>query len=146
MTREEALNDWLPIIRQMAKGTKVYEEALEMAIKALEQEPCEDAISRQAAINAAIEAADEWDGGGNRNREEIIAKALEQLPSVTPMPKMGKWERMSGLSEDMDDRYKCSKCGNVVHSTDRINLYTFHRWCGRCGSNNDIAKMQEVAE
>lgn len=39
MTKEEALNDWLPIIRQMVKGTEVYVEALDMAIKALEQQP-----------------------------------------------------------------------------------------------------------
>ena len=124
MTREEALNDWLPIIRQMAKGTKVYEEALEMAIKALEQEPCEDAISRQAAINAAIEAADEWDGGGNRNREEIIAKALEQLPSVTPQPKMGKWIKD-----------KCSICGE-----ERAWYGQNPPYCPDCGSYNGGAE------
>ena len=48
MTREEALNDWLPIIRQMVKGTEVYTEALDMAIEALEQEPCADMVSRDA--------------------------------------------------------------------------------------------------
>ena len=37
---------WEPQINQAAF------EALDMAIKALEQEPCEDTISRQAAIDA----------------------------------------------------------------------------------------------
>ena len=33
-----------------------YQEAKAMAIKALEQEPCEDAINRASAINAVSEA------------------------------------------------------------------------------------------
>ena len=48
----------------------------------------------------------------------------------------GQWLRMSDLSENDDDRYKCSRCGNVVHHKDKMNLYTFNRWCGRCGSDN----------
>ena len=48
----------------------------------------------------------------------------------------GKWLRMSDLSENDDDRYKCSRCGNVTHHRSRVNLYTFNSWCGRCGSDN----------
>lgn len=48
----------------------------------------------------------------------------------------GQWIRMSDLSEQEDDRYKCSHCGNVVHYKDKMNLYTFNSWCGRCGSDN----------
>lgn len=83
MTREEVAE----VNKILDYAEKVNSVAYKALKKALEQEPCGDAISRQAAINAAIEAADEWDGGGNRNREEIIAKALEQLPSVTPQQK-----------------------------------------------------------
>lgn len=53
----------------------------------------------------------------------------------TPLPK-GEWRRMSCLLEDEDDRYQCSRCGNVVHYRNMIDLYTFNGWCGRCGSNN----------
>jgi len=48
----------------------------------------------------------------------------------------GQWLRMSDLSEQEDNRYKCSRCGNVVHYNDKTNLYTFNSWCGRCGSDN----------
>ena len=48
----------------------------------------------------------------------------------------GEWLRMSDLSEQEDDRYKCSRCGNVVHHKNKMDLYTFNSWCGRCGSNN----------
>lgn len=58
--------------------------------------------------------------------------------------KHGSWLRMSDLSEDEDDRYKCSQCGNVVRSTNGVNLYTFHSWCGACGSlNNSLLAKYE---
>jgi len=48
-------------------------------------------------------------------------------------PRKGEWLRMSDLSEQEDDRYKCSRCGNVIHHKNKMNLYTFNSWCGRCG-------------
>lgn len=48
----------------------------------------------------------------------------------------GQWVRMSNLSEQEDDRYKCSYCGNVIHRKNKMDLYTFNSWCGRCGSDN----------
>ena len=41
---------------------------------------------------------------------------------VHEKPKRGKWLRMSDLSEEDDDRYQCSYCGNVVHYKDKTNL------------------------
>ena len=43
-----------------------------------------DLISRQAAIDAAIEAADDWDGGTNIGRQKRIEKAIKALPSAQP--------------------------------------------------------------
>ena len=48
----------------------------------------------------------------------------------------GKWLRLSDLPENEDTRYECPRCGNVVNYKSRIDLYTFSRWCGRCGSYN----------
>ena len=64
-----------------------------------------------------------------------IAEWLKELRVFKS--RKGQWLRMSDLSEQEDDRYKCSHCGNVVHYKDKMNLYTFNRWCGRCGSNNE---------
>lgn len=41
-----------------------------------------DSISRQAAIDAAIEAVDSWDGGCNIGRQKRIENYIKQLPSV----------------------------------------------------------------
>ena len=64
---------WEPQINQAAF------EALDMAIKALEQQPCEDTISRQAAIDELDKGAwgVEWD--------KTLAKTMiESLPSAQP--------------------------------------------------------------
>ena len=42
----------------------------------------DDSISRQAAIEAAIEGADEWDGGYSHSRDEAITNAIGKVPSV----------------------------------------------------------------
>lgn len=89
------------------------------------------------------------------SREEVISqleyclanftdykKALEETldkvkhTRTISLPK-GEWLRLSDLSENEDDRYKCSHCGNIVHHSSKMNLYTFNSFCGRCGSNNE---------
>lgn len=70
----------------------------------------------------------------------LAIKALEQEP------RKGEWLRMSDLSEQKDDRYKCSRCGNVIHYKNKMDLYTFNSWCGRCGSDNGRHINYEVEE
>ena len=44
-----------------------------------------DLIERQAAINAAIDAADDWDGGYSLSRQaDMIERAINNLPSAQP--------------------------------------------------------------
>ena len=59
-------------------------EALDMAIKALEQQPCGDTISRQTAIDAAIEATKKWDGLYPQGLNCEIQEAVNALPSAQP--------------------------------------------------------------
>lgn len=61
---------------------------------------------------------------------------LQLIEALEQQPRKGEWLRMSDLSESEDDRYKCSRCGDVIHHRDKMNLYTFNSWCGRCGSDN----------
>ena len=66
-------------------------------------------------------------------RKEKIGTGGQVMKEI---PRVGEWLRMSDLSEKDDNRYKCSRCGNVVHYKSRLDLYTFNSWCGRCGSDN----------
>ena len=87
MTREEASFILANIDRRVCDDE--LNEALDMAIKALEQEPCEDAISRQAALDLFT-----W-----TNTKEDVWRGIKGMPPVTPQPKTEcsceqiKWER-----------------------------------------------------
>ena len=83
----------------------------------------DDTISRQAAIDSAVEAADEWDGGYSRSREEIITMKLRMLPSV--QPRIGHW------IEDNEGYFYCDKCGKYP-----AYQITQTNYCPNCGSYN----------
>ena len=89
-------------------------EALDMAIEALDQEHCDDAISRQAVLDVI-------------EREEFKGDAIseiEKLPPVTPQQKMGKW-----IYHDLYIPYKheCSECGK--------RFGTDFNYCQNCGAD-----------
>lgn len=79
-------------------------------------------------------------------QQEMLLKAVNIIDeSLEQEPRKGEWLRMSDLSEQEDDRYKCSRCGNVIHHKNKMDLYTFNSWCGRCGSDNGRHINHEVA-
>ena len=47
-------------------------------------EQCEDAVSRKAAIDAAVEAVDKWYGKLDPEREIAVTRAILALPSAQP--------------------------------------------------------------
>ena len=74
-------------IRHIQTATDVDPWAAELAVEALkaqlsEEDTTSDCISRQAAIEAAIEGADEWGGGYSDSRDEAITNAIDKVPSV----------------------------------------------------------------
>jgi rubrerythrin len=120
MTREEALN----ILHNASVYHPNYLDALNMAIKALEQEPCEDAVSRQAVLDI------------NFNRiihttakpAEMVRQKVEQLSSVTPHPKTGHW-----IYEFEDwNKWTCSECGWSKRTDVHIKLG--YNYCPNCGT------------
>jgi predicted Zn-ribbon and HTH transcriptional regulator len=109
------------------------EEVLDMAIKALEQEPSGDLISRQLAIDtmAKLEQED-IDTYGCSIPEgfdgEKAIEALKQLPFVNLQERTGHW-MPSHIPESILD--ECSECGFSC------GAFTFN-YCPNCG-----AKMVE---
>ena len=88
MTREEAIEKlkWLLDCNYVDSFEEEENEAIKLAIKALEQEPCEDAISRQAVH----EAITRWAGSMSvlvalPTREvRPLLDSIHKLPSVNP--------------------------------------------------------------
>lgn len=126
MTREEASFILANIDRRVCDDD--LSEALDMAIEALEQEPCEDAISRQAVDDAICEYSRSCDVNYGQ-----IMEYIEKLPSVTPKQRTGHWiENTYELSREFwDSTTECSVCGYKLGGA-------MPNFCPNCG-----AKMAE---
>lgn len=130
MTNEEAraiLEEVKTIDDSMYQYNPAYLEALEMAIAALEAEPCEDAVKREAVLNTL----DAMDKALDENRtveayKELLKECYKELLPVIPKPRTGKW---------IDD--KCSVCGKGIE--DLISSPEWYRneepnFCPNCGA------------
>ena len=106
MTREEAKEVFLNrgFVNGYFDGDK-WRESIIVISKWLQQEPCEDAISRKAVLDA-IMANCIWENEYNLTSSRI-KKTVESLPSVTPKQKTGRW------IEHFDESgkwYECDQC------------------------------------
>ena len=121
LLKGECGDDWL--------SPKQYDDrvlALDMAIKSLEQEPCEDAMSRVDLIDK-LEIVDKRYGS---DFYWEVRKIIDSLPSVKPVHKTGKWENKSTNGHYFYG--KCSKCGQefCVDTWYTQNI----KYCSNCGA------------
>ena len=131
MTREEAITElkysiemihFDPVTGETSEWlneeNQRYVDACNIAIKALEQESCEDAISRQAVLDMM--------------NYGILEDNIKTMPSVTPQPKMGRWWERNTYPQECRC-WDCSECQETV--SERTN------YCPNCG-----AKMESEEE
>ena len=123
MTREEAKEklymEWQGSLEDNIDYAGVS-DAYKMAIEALEQQPCEDCISREAVLDLCDSKDPEY-------KVRYFKEDVECLPPVTPRPKTGRWTRVT------------DKAGHLVWECDcgwQQRFYT--NFCPDCG-----IKMQE---
>ena len=88
MTRSQAIN--------YLTSTGLTEEQVMEVVEALRQEPCEDAISREAVLNLINENIRIDD-----DKLELIAYFVENLPPVNPQSKTGWIPVSEKLPEDI---------------------------------------------
>lgn len=122
MTRKEA--------KEILENHPWKNEAMKMAIKALEQEPCEDCISRRE-LNNKIEMLDMRYGSDLRYGSDFYwgtKGIIDELPSVYPRQKVGHWETRNIFPNWL----YCSECDEPYGGNDTP------RYCPSCG-----AKMGE---
>ena len=88
-TNEEAIKN-LKKLKSFHNGS--YGTAINMAIKALEQQPCEDCISRSKALEMLGDEPENWTDTEKEIQEvndyRWFKSILESLPSVTPKQTM----------------------------------------------------------
>ena len=107
------------IIENLEEISKI----LDMAIEALDQEPCEDCISRKAVKELFQE-------GSVMGMYHFLG--IDELPSVTPARKKGKWCKQN---DDYNDWYECSECGygseGEMQYSSEYDVRT--NYCPQCG-------------
>lgn len=132
MTKDEQTIANLKKLKSIHNGS--YGADIDIAIKVLEQQPCEDSVSRQALLDSIAEI------DGNTNMDiytDEVREIINAIPSVTPTRKKGKWV---DIWKDGNRIYgcRCSECGK-----DPIDYtYGYEEWwfeelpkfCSNCGS------------
>lgn len=156
MTKEEIKNtpeivdfmlDKSVIADSRMKLHKRLEEICELAIKILEQEPC-DAISREDALMALTgkwTLTEEWTEEWTELTDKLIhrfIKRIKALPPVNPQPKIGHW-----VEENINEwshKVFCSECGcpppfehvsnGDVYSASGYGVSNKTKFCPNCGA------------
>ena len=96
----------------------------------LEQEPCEDAISRQTTINYLCKNMCWYDIDGNMadddEQEKAITDLINGIPPVQPIRPKGRW-----IGSAMLGTLRCSRCyGDCPMNGDFYNKTDFFPDCG----------------
>ena len=142
MNNEEAIRELKEYVRYGDEEFDTpFDKAIRFAIKALSQEPCEDAVSRQA-VN------DLYDRYHPTLATCVyeFGEELKALPSVNPC-KHGKWIQKEywsegcGMGETYGYYYECSKCGNLKKGGyDRCGV----NYCPNCGADMRLNEVKNV--
>ena len=140
MTREEAIE----ILKDGELNPCVTEdrEACDLAIKALEQQYCDDAVSRAEVINGLQKICDECDSefcGDCRIDTEGTSldsakEMLKRLPLVTPTRKKGKWIFTKTVFDRHGWTVECSSCHKKWKTYDEIRWKKENKFCPNCGA------------
>lgn len=127
-----------------------HEKALNLAIKALEQQPCEDCISREAVKEML---SDEWTKYMPMELDinlSFVMEKINELPSVTPKgvtitdfadrcrecgkQKVGKWKI---LDECANEGVYCSECHKKIFKLEFSPTMKWRnfKYCPNCGAD-----------
>ena len=106
--------------------------ALDVAVEALEQEPCNDAISRRAVLDTL----DKMDSVLDENRtveayKELLTACYKDLPSVIPTRKQMEWINIKKQLPPIGlDVLICDIDGDIylTHRTEHVgyNIWSFY--------------------
>lgn len=112
MTKEERekaigiLKISAPVITVTQKEFEDYIQTLNKIMNWLEQELCDDCVSRHEALSHARKEGTKFE----QPYEVIDADVIRALPPVTPQPKVGHWEWVPFGYPSILGNWVCSKC------------------------------------
>ena len=130
MKREECIKVLQALWRYKDCGYSENEirESLDMAIKALEQESCNDVISRQDVLNT-LDSTDKFldETRTVESYKTLLEECYKNLPPVTPARPKGHW--IYGYTFPDGQYRKCSVCKELVKVVAGDGNF-----CGHCGA------------
>ena len=117
---------------KMSDSGKVAVQQIIDAVKDMvEDESCEDAISREALLEELGEEPFNWNDSPEEYQEvsdyRWFKSLVENASSVTPQPKVGKW-----ITQGQSMYMTCTCCNKDTWYSGR-NAYMY---CPNCGSYN----------
>jgi hypothetical protein len=108
-------------------------EALDYAIKALEQQPSEDCVDRNHIIATISHHHFDKDKDNFDLLVHNLCKEVKALSPVTPTRKVGEWCKQN---DDYFDWYECSECGyggeGEMQYSSEYDVRT--KYCPNCGA------------
>lgn len=112
-----------------------FEMILTLAEKALEKEPCEDAVSRQAVLDGLASIAKaKAKSDAQKSLMGRVMFFVEQLPPVTPQHKMGRWIPVSESLPEENESVMASTELGVFPETRYSKKYGWE-WAYEAGEN-----------
>ncbi len=146
MTREEVItygkDYYRDLITACCEISEKHKEFVRMSLEALEQEPCEDCISRKAVMALAKEECETAIIPYKR-----FVNGVNSLPPVTPKPKTEcsceqiKWERDTAVAQLKELGYGLGEKPKIGHWIYEDVLYSR---CSECGELAIIANWSKV--
>lgn len=132
MTKDEALCKVKGYLTDIIPAENYSE--VEEIIKALEQEPYKDCISKQDAIKIIKNRIEKSEVGESVDHDQVIVD-IKLFPSAGP--KTGRWIKIPEFCGDdvsgfIDNHFSCSECKKEAE----INLWGFYilsDFCPNCG-------------
>lgn len=106
-------------------------DSFDRVTSSIKQEPCEDAISRQAVKDTIYHECSGENLDIEFTKVLLLQRAIKALPPVTPQPKTAHWTLHN--KGYFDESYVCSKC-------DGDSPFDY-KYCPNCG-----IKMQEATK
>ena len=126
------------------------EEVRDKAIKALEAQPSEDCISREAVQDLISRWLSDYLLDETREALETINYKVGDMPSVTPQRPKGKWIKIQSGDKDFPESIVCSRCKNEnshldfdEHGEPIGKVFVTSKYCPNCGSYNGGEEDEE---
>ena len=130
-------------VKHLRHNGTLTERECDRILKALEQEPCDDCISREAVL----EQINCWIGSGEyryTNATHYLTRRVQDIPSVTPKAEFEKEEPAEWIVNTDEShrwdrvRFYCSACNGW-------NTYGRSKHCPNCGRRMRKGEEDEQA-